>query len=277
MDDNASDGIPADAVADGFACWRCGLTVAIGSAACPHCGAMLKSTQSAPESSDKSAPTSEYLLNLLFCTYLILLATGILHAFILRNVVDAKDIENHTFRSTAFACLSVAEAIDTVIIAIALWKARGLKSRIQPRRQTRILAWILALPALAMLLALNLGYHALLRNMLQVPLLTDHLMTKFDLIAVLTICVQPAFAEEAYCRWFTLDSLRGPLGTHAAVWITGLMFGFLHVAMFSSIPYLIVFGACLAYLRLMSGTLWLPIMLHFSHNLIILLIGCIGF
>jgi hypothetical protein len=156
MDDNASDGIPAEAVVDGFACWRCGLNVAAGNAACPHCGATLRSTESAATMSVTSAPTSEYLLNLLFCTYLLLLVTGILHAFVLRSVIDARDIANHTFRSTAFTHLSIAEGIDTAIIAIALWKARHLKSRIQPSQQTRILAWIIALPVLAMLLALNL-------------------------------------------------------------------------------------------------------------------------
>ena len=99
-------------------------------------------------------------------------------------------------------------------------------------------------------------------------------MRQFDLIAFLTICVQPAVVEEAYCRLFALDCLRGPLGRHAAVWISATMFGFLHVAVLPSVPYLIVVGAVLAYLRLASGTLLLPILVHLAHNLVILLIEC---
>ena len=68
--------------------------------------------------------------------------------------------------------------------------------------------------------------------------------------------------------------LRGVLSRHAAVWISATMFAFMHVAVLPSVPYLIVLGAVLAYLRLASGTLLLPILIHFAHNLVVLLIEC---
>jgi uncharacterized protein len=131
-----------------------------------------------------------------------------------------------------------------------------------------------AIPLLGSLLALNFGYHSVLRSWLGVPLISDELMDRFDLIAFVTICLQPAIVEELYCRRFALDILRVPVGRHAAVWITAIMFGFMHVAVLPSVPYLILFGACLAYMRSASGTIFLPILLHFSHNLVVLLFDC---
>src|SRR5947208_3421151 len=83
--------------------------------------------------------------------------------------------------------------------------------------------WLVAVPLLGGMLLINLGYHAVLRELIHAPLLSDRLMQRFDLLAIVAICVQPAIVEEAYCRWFALDCLRGQLGTHAAVWISATM------------------------------------------------------
>jgi membrane protease YdiL (CAAX protease family) len=258
-------------------CWRCGLPVAEDVAYCPHCAARLVTSTTGPfPLSAPLATASHDSFDLLFKSYIILLVTGIVHACVLGFTVSPKHRGglDRSDRNAMFTQIAVVEAIDTAVIAWTVYATWGLMARLSPPQSARITAWLLAIPALGDLLALNLGYHALLRKIIHAPLISDEMMRQFDLIAFLTICVQPAVVEEAYCRLFALDCLRGPLGRHAAVWISATMFGFLHVAVLPSVPYLIVVGAVLAYLRLASGTLLLPILVHLVHNLVILLIEC---
>jgi membrane protease YdiL (CAAX protease family) len=257
-------------------CWRCGLAVPEHVDSCPHCAARLIPTVSGPFALSARPALSTDSFDLLFKTYIILLATGIIHALVLGIAIQPKRGQalDQSDRNRVFTQILVVEAIDTVVIAWALITSWGRFTRPTSPHRTRLAAWIVALPALGALLLLNLGYHALLREIIHRPLVSDQLMNRFDLISFVAICVQPAIVEEVYCRMFALDCLRGALGRHAAVWISATMFAFLHVAVLPSVPYLIVVGAVLAYLRLASGTLLLPILLHFVHNLVILLIEC---
>jgi membrane protease YdiL (CAAX protease family) len=256
-------------------CWRCGLPVSADLASCPHCAARLFTTSTGPFPLSAPLPVvGQNSFDLLFKSYIILLVIGIIHACALGFTVNPKHRGglDRSDRNAMFTQIAVVEAIDTAVIAWAVYATWGLIARPSPPQSARITAWLLAIPALGALLALNFGYHALLRKIIHAPLISDEMMHQFDLIAFITICIQPAVVEEAYCRLFALDCLRGPLGRHAAVWISATMFGFLHVAIMPSVPYLIVVGAVLAYLRLASGTLLLPILVHLVHNLVILLI-----
>jgi membrane protease YdiL (CAAX protease family) len=134
-------------------------------------------------------------------------------------------------------------------------------------------SWLSAIPALGAMLSINYGYHWLLRQYIDSPLWTEELTEQFGWLSLIVICIQPAIVEEAYCRWFALDALQGVTGRNAAIWISATMFGLFHVAVLPSIPYLILFGVVLACLRLASGSLLLPIVVHLLHNLFILLRG----
>jgi CAAX protease family protein len=255
-------------------CWRCGLSVPDHVLTCPHCAARLMPSVSGPFPLSAKPLIAFDSFNLLFKTFAILLATGLIHAFVLGITIQPQKGQglNRSDRTQVFTQILVVEGIDTAVVVWALMASWGQLSRPAPLQRTRITAWILALPALGGVLLLNTGYHALLRKIVHAPLISDELAHQFDLIAFVAVCVQPAIVEEMYCRLFALDCLRGPLGRHAAVWISATMFGFMHVAVLPSVPYLIVLGAVLAYFRLASGTILLPILLHFAHNLIVLLI-----
>jgi membrane protease YdiL (CAAX protease family) len=253
-------------------CWRCGLAVVKGAERCPHCDARMPVATASPFAFATKSARSTDLFNLLFCTYTVLLLTGIIHALVLGFTVEHKNGFDQDARNRVFGQILVVEGIDTVVVAWAVVAAWGRFSRELPPLRMRLTAWLVAIPVLAALLLLNVGYHAGLREIVHVPLISDRLTQRFDLVAFLAICVQPALVEEVYCRMFALDCLRGVLGRHAAVWISATMFGFMHVAVLPSVPYLIVLGAVLAYMRLASGTLLLPILLHFVHNLVFLLI-----
>jgi uncharacterized protein len=86
------------------------------------------------------------------------------------------------------------------------------------------------------------------------------------LINVLVIAVVPAIGEELifrgviqkiFCRLFKSG--------HVAVWVTAFIFSALHLQFFGFIPRLIL-GLVFGYLFLLSGTLWLPIIVHFVNN-----------
>ncbi|HYO25375.1 MAG TPA: CPBP family intramembrane glutamic endopeptidase, partial [Lacipirellulaceae bacterium] len=91
-------------------------------------------------------------------------------------------------------------------------------------------------------------------------------------LTVLTLCVQPALVEEAFCRGLAIRLLRRVIGVHSTVMISATMFSLMHVAVLLSMPYLFLVGLALGYLRIASGTIWLPIVVHFFHNLLVLMI-----
>lgn len=214
----------------------------------------------------------EGAMKVLFVSYGFLLATGLIHAFVFDamfgNVVEIDD----GVRTNMLLEMLVVEAIDTVVILIVLSLGISPPPQNQPSRNMKLGSWLAAMPILSALLAVNYGYHWLLRHFTGLPLISDELNSQIDFLALLVICIQPAVVEEAYCRWFALNCLLSATGTQAAVWLSATMFGFLHVADLPSVPYLIFLGGVLAYLRLASGTLILPVIIHFLHNLLIMLL-----
>lgn len=251
-------------------CWRCGLEVLAVAPVCPHCAARSRVTgQATQPAAELQAPIAT--IQLLLWSFAILLITGILHAFALEaRFRDVKVIDAAT-RENALWQMLIVEAIDTVVIvaAICRWQRPATSARPAPRM--RIFGWLALLPVVAGLLALNLGYHWVLRTTLGLPLLAEELVDQFTWLTLLVTCVQPAIAEEAYCRWFALDSLQEVTSRRASVWISATMFALMHVAVLPSIPYFILFGVVLARFRLATGSLLLPILIHFLHNLLILL------
>jgi membrane protease YdiL (CAAX protease family) len=76
--------------------------------------------------------------------------------------------------------------------------------------------------------------------------------------------------EELFFRYLVLGHLRTVMGMHGAVWVSSVMFGMAHVHAFGSVPILIVVGAGLGYMRVMSGSLAVPMLMHGLHNAAVL-------
>jgi len=168
----------------------------------------------------------------------------------------------------------VFEGVDTVIVLAALVLASRPVGR--AAAWNRDATWLLSVPGLAAVLVVNFAYHALL-----VYLFTDGTAAADDSAqeslsrdgwrTVLTVCVQPAVVEEVFFRFLLLGHLRHHLGTHAAVWLSSVLFGMAHLGNIPGWPVLILIGAGLGYARVLSGGLALPILLHFCHNLAVCL------
>lgn len=86
------------------------------------------------------------------------------------------------------------------------------------------------------------------------------------LLAVAIIGVLAAVSEELIFRG-TLQRLltTAPLNPHTSIWITAIIFSSLHMQFFGFVPRLLL-GAYFGYLLYWSKSLWLPILIHFINN-----------
>ncbi|MCP9237278.1 CPBP family intramembrane glutamic endopeptidase [Lewinella sp. JB7] len=86
------------------------------------------------------------------------------------------------------------------------------------------------------------------------------------LLALLTVAVVPAVCEELMFRGLLQGRLLTDLaGSHLAVWIAALIFSAIHVEFAGFVPRLLL-GALLGYAYRWTGSLWIPIGLHFLFN-----------
>ncbi|MGN6626969.1 MAG: lysostaphin resistance A-like protein, partial [Tepidisphaeraceae bacterium] len=93
--------------------------------------------------------------------------------------------------------------------------------------------------------------------------------------ALLSICVQPALFEELGFRGVILPSLNRVLTTTEAITVTALLFGILHLTVLS-LPHLVALGWIAGWLRCRSGSLYPAMILHFTHNLLVVLVESHG-
>lgn len=76
----------------------------------------------------------------------------------------------------------------------------------------------------------------------------------------------PAVGEELLFRGVVQQLFKKlTRNSHAAIWITAVLFSALHVQFFGFLPRMIL-GAMFGYMLEWSGTLWLPIIAHFINN-----------
>ena len=253
----------------GAECWRCGRAYPADAAACPACGAARERSAGRPRPrAERSA------LVRVLAVFAVLLATSIAQRLAASAALgDGPPGPEALGRQLDF--IIGAEVFDAVLVFAALF---WVPSPAWPTRRglaRRLGAWALAVPLLAAALSLNVAYHAWVRDRLKLPLLDDALMSTFGWTprVVFAICVQPAIVEELFFRRLALDTLAETSGTHAAVFISSLMFALAHLGVPLSLPALFVVGMALGYARLAGGGLPVPMAMHAAHNAIILSLG----
>jgi uncharacterized protein len=262
--------LPEDSAASPMiVCWRCDKDVSADVSRCPYCQAAL--AQEPDVVPDKPAPDPQaQSLTRLFGFFAALLGISVL-AGVIQHVAAFSMPHRLPKQGELLALVVILEAVDTVLI-LAAWAWVGMKYR-EPSRSVslRAAAWVLALPMLALALLLNVGYHHLLQQELGVapdPIKFTHgnLLTAW----VLAICLQPAVMEELFFRYLMFGALRSVMGGNMVVWITAVMFAAAHVGQPLSMPVLFVLGVLLGYARLASGSIYLPMVLHFLHNAVVM-------
>jgi CAAX protease family protein len=139
----------------------------------------------------------------------------------------------------------------------------------RPRKSTQLATLLASLPVFALLLALNIAYGYFLREWLRPKWLPPHEPTPWTYFTLVTMILQPAVIEELFFRYLALGVLRQVTGTHAAVFVSSVMFALAHIYNPFGIPYLLICGLFLGYLRV-AGTIFLPMFFHGLHNAIVI-------
>ena len=84
-------------------------------------------------------------------------------------------------------------------------------------------------------------------------------------LAIITIALLPAVCEEIFCRGFLLTSMK-PLKNRVFVIIAvAVSFGLLHLDLYTFLPSALV-GALFALITIKTGSLLIPMILHFANN-----------
>ncbi len=89
--------------------------------------------------------------------------------------------------------------------------------------------------------------------------------------AFIFIVITPPIFEEIAFRGFLFNQIRLVASPKVTILATALIFALVHFSMLS-VLWIFPFGVVLGYLRNKYKTLWLGMIIHFIHNLIILLL-----
>lgn len=92
------------------------------------------------------------------------------------------------------------------------------------------------------------------------------------LINILMVAIIPAFAEEILFRGALAGLLKDwTKNVHLAVFLSAFIFSAIHIQFYGFLPRFLL-GTALGYLYFWSGSLWLPIVAHFTNNFLSVLI-----
>jgi membrane protease YdiL (CAAX protease family) len=245
-------------------CWRCGRLEVPVAGRCPACRARIAADETRQSDSERAsgATHTPALTPLLVMFGLFLLSSVIWGWILLAN--GAKMTADEVREGTA-----VLEVIDTMLVLVAL-ALIGFVSLPDPPEGARAIAWAVAAPALFILICGNVLYFAFLREIIR-PNVFLPAAPELTLITVLMACVQPAIIEEVFFRYLALGVLQQATGMTRAIWVSAVMFAVAHIYNPLGMPYILVAGVFLGYARVYGGLL-LPMILHFLHNLAVVVI-----
>jgi len=85
------------------------------------------------------------------------------------------------------------------------------------------------------------------------------------LFSLTMIALTPALCEEVFFRGYVQRHFERGIGVAWGIVVTGLIFGLYHLRLTQVLP-LSVLGVYLAYLTWRTGSLWIPIVVHFANN-----------
>ena len=94
------------------------------------------------------------------------------------------------------------------------------------------------------------------------------------MLALISVCVVPAFVEEFAFRGVVMG-LTLPFSESFSVFSSALLFGIIH-GNFEQMPFAFLVGLIFGLVRVKTGTVWVCVALHFTNNLISLLIDYLG-
>lgn len=261
------DGVEASNVVEH--CWRCQKEFEASELRCPFCSAKNRSLGEIDGALEKTSSLGAPAIVKTVWAFIALAVTSVFLSFV--SSFEQPGVIQGTveWAQQLLIWIGATEVVGTIIVLISL---SLITLNVEwPESNGTWTVWVAAIPLLATAIGLNLGFHFVLRNVLQIPV-EDVLLFQFPELlpwCILLICVQPAIVEELFFRQIALGASLEVMSVKSAVMISSLLFAMAHLGNPLSMPYLAVLGAMLAWLRLKSGGLLLPMIFHFAHNLIV--------
>lgn len=250
-----------------YRCSYCGGSLDLRYHFCVHCARPYRSPEEdlldplppvKPGLDTVLATEGRSALNLFFVLAICLVATG---------TVGQALPEDFTAAWIIFQDILVAAL--TVGFAAAHWR------EIAPLFRRIRVHWALGtcLPALALLLLLNKGYHEFLMSILGIDpedtpfvRLQESLGTQLTIIA---LCIFPAIFEEIGFRGLVQTRLVQAAGPLTGFTAASILFVALHFNILSA-PYLFILSMYLCWVRSATASIYPCMVLHFLHNFAVL-------
>ena len=254
-------------------CWRCGKLVEPAHR-CPHCRAKIGSEPAhlgpggpgVPEEGPLDPIDAGKVAGRIIGIYACLMALSVAGGLVIRHMQKAGA------GRPDLAPVLLIEVIDSFLVLAALVVVPTRRKFRSMTIGSRAAGWVAGGLLMTMGLAANFAYGRWLVTSLGLEIFKTDLVALFGwgpmLIGV--ICVQPAIFEELFFRHLVLDNLRETTGRETAVLVSAVMFGLAHIGTPLHMPVLILLGFILGYARILGGSLLLPMILHFLHNLSVL-------
>ena len=87
------------------------------------------------------------------------------------------------------------------------------------------------------------------------------------LVNLFLMAVLPAVSEEITFRGVLQQLLTAPhrRSPHLAIWLTAIIFSAVHMQFYGFVPRMLM-GALFGYMLVWTGSLWIPILMHFTNN-----------
>jgi membrane protease YdiL (CAAX protease family) len=149
-----------------------------------------------------------------------------------------------------------------------------------------IAALILSLPSITLIAELNKNIHlpeafsSIEKAMRDAEKLAEELTMLFVRIdtpadialSFFAIAVIPAIGEEMIFRgFFQRELIHQTKKVHLSIWITACVFSFIHFQFLGFFPRVLL-GALLGYMYVWSGSMLVPILMHFTNNALTLIL-----
>ncbi|MDT0558134.1 type II CAAX endopeptidase family protein [Ichthyenterobacterium sp. W332] len=181
---------------------------------------------------------------------------------------------NERLESSLVKELVIELAFASLVIGFSLfdWKAI-LKTYKVPKLSGNIWAWTFIIPILSSIVV----YYFV--NAMNTILFGDSDYSYFESYlyldnplpwAIFFVAILPPIFEELAFRGFLFNQLQKIVSERMTIVGTAFLFALVHFSLISFL-WIFPFGLLLGYLRSKYKTLWLGIIIHFIHNLIIIL------
>ena len=181
-------------------------------------------------------------------------------------------------------------------IRTAALKEQGIKTKMPPTMHTcfvyvsAILLMLVAMPGINLLAEWNgkmvlpeclVGVEQWMKAQEEAAMaLTERFLSGTSvgvlLVNIGLMALLPALSEELTFRGviqgLIVDSRKSKVESHVAVWVTAVLFSAIHLQFYGFVPRMLL-GAMFGYMLVWTGSLWVPIVMHFTNNVVTVIVS----